>query len=75
MTTKISLRLLVPEAREEGLKALANWDLVDGRDAIHRQFLFKDFKVRKPRLSVESDPSCSCIVCCVVVIDRAHLDG
>ncbi|SOC00084.1 4a-hydroxytetrahydrobiopterin dehydratase [Stappia indica] len=38
MTEKLS-----PAARAEALAALPDWREVDGRDAISRSFLFKDF--------------------------------
>ncbi|MEO0393019.1 MAG: 4a-hydroxytetrahydrobiopterin dehydratase [Pseudomonadota bacterium] len=31
------------DARRTALADLADWSLVDGRDAIHRQFVFKNF--------------------------------
>ncbi len=34
---------LTPDERQAGLKTLAQWQLVDGRDAITRSFRFKDF--------------------------------
>lgn len=34
---------LLPDARAEALAALPEWREVDGRDAISRSFLFKDF--------------------------------
>ncbi len=34
---------LTPERRAEALAVLPSWGLVEGRDAIHRKFAFKDF--------------------------------
>jgi len=35
---------LTPDERTAGLKALAGWELADGRDAIKKTFQFVDFK-------------------------------
>ena len=34
---------LGPEARQEALAVLAGWKLVEGREAITRRFVFRDF--------------------------------
>lgn len=34
---------LSPEERQSALKKLAGWELVDGRDAISKRFVFADF--------------------------------
>jgi 4a-hydroxytetrahydrobiopterin dehydratase len=34
---------LAGKARAEALDSLKGWTLVDGRDAIHKRFVFKDF--------------------------------
>ena len=39
----MAIKKLTPAARMRALKILKEWKLVDGRDAIHKQYRFKNF--------------------------------
>ena len=39
----MAIKKLTPAARARALKTLKEWQLVDGRDAIHKQYRFKNF--------------------------------
>ena len=39
----MAIKKLTPAARARALKTLKEWQLVDGRDAIHKPYRFKNF--------------------------------